>query len=118
MTTLNFLNYTMKYMYLQYFVMYVKSLDDVFYQSIYFCPGSFSKRMKGEREPSYQTVCYIAQIFHCNVDFLYGISDKMEADYVIVSASETPELYELVKLLQEKRGLETRLLAYARKLFN
>ena len=79
---------------------------------------AYGRYEKGEREPSYQTVCYIAQTFHCNVDFLYGISDKMEADYVIVSSSETPELYELVKLIQEKKGLETRLLAYARKLFN
>ena len=79
---------------------------------------AYGRYEKGEREPSYQTVCYIAQTFHCNVDFLYGISDKMEADYVIVSSSETPELYELVKLIQEKRGRETRLLAYAQKLLN
>lgn len=77
---------------------------------------AYGRYEKGEREPSYQTVCYIAQTFHCNIDFLYGISDKMKADYVMVSSSENPELYALVTLLMDKNGLEDRLLAYAQKL--
>ena len=77
---------------------------------------AYGRYEKGEREPSYQTVCFIAQTFHCNIDFLYGNSEKMEADYVIVSSSDTPELYALVTLLKEKHGMERRLLAYAQKL--
>ena len=77
---------------------------------------AYGRYEKGERDPSYQTVCYIAQTFHCNIDFLYGNSDKMEADYVTVSSTETPELYALVTLLKEKHGMERRLLAYAQKL--
>ena len=77
---------------------------------------AYGRYEKGEREPSYQTVCFIAQTFHCNVEFLYGNSEKMEADYVIVSSSDTPELYALVTLLKEKHGMERRLLAYAQKL--
>ena len=77
---------------------------------------AYGRYEKGEREPSYQTVCFIAQTFHCNIDFLYGNSEKMEEDYVIVSSSETPELYALVTLLKEKHGMERRLLAYAQKL--
>lgn len=79
---------------------------------------AYGRYEKGEREPSYQTVCYIAQIFNCNVDFLYGTSDKMDSDHIIVSSTETPELFALVKLIKGKHGLDNRLLAYAQKLLN
>ena len=36
---------------------------------------TYGRYEKGEREPSYPSVSYIAQIFHCNIDFLYGTSD-------------------------------------------
>lgn len=77
---------------------------------------AYGRYEKGEREPSYQTVCYIAQTFNCNVDFLYGTSDKMEADYIMISSNETPELYALVKMIKEQNDLGGRLLAYAHKL--
>ena len=32
---------------------------------------AYGRYEKGEREPSYQSVCYIAQTFNCNIDFLY-----------------------------------------------
>ena len=37
---------------------------------------AYGRYEKGEREPSYQSVCYIAQTFHCNPDYLYGLSDE------------------------------------------
>ena len=77
---------------------------------------AYGRYEKGEREPSYQTVCYIAQTFNCNVDFLYGTSDKMEADYIMISSNETPELYALAKMIKEQNDLGGRLLAYAHKL--
>ena len=77
---------------------------------------AYGRYEKGEREPSYQTVCYMAHVFHCDVNYLYGMSDNMVADYVIVSESESPELFTLVNLAQEHKGLDARLLAYARKI--
>lgn len=77
---------------------------------------AYGRYEKGEREPSHQSVCYIAQTFHCNVDFLYGISDKMEADYVMISASENPELYSLVEIAKGNDEIAHRLLAYAKNL--
>ena len=68
---------------------------------------TYGRYEKGEREPSYPSVSYIAQIFHCNIDFLYGTSDVMNCDYIVISRSESPELYSLV---------EDRILAYAREL--
>ena len=70
----------------------------------------------GEREPSYQSACFIAQTFHCNVDFLYEISDQMEADQIIVSRSESPELYELVQMMQTDQELRSRIFTYVREL--
>ena len=48
---------------------------------------AYGRYEKGEREPSYQMVCFIARTFHCSVDFLYGISDSMNDDYIIISRS-------------------------------
>ena len=76
---------------------------------------AYGRYEKGERKPSYQTVCYIAQIFNCNIDFLYGNSDKMTSDYIIISANDT-ELYSLVKLAQNNVDTQKRLLKYAKKL--
>ena len=73
-------------------------------------------RLKGEREPSYQSVCYIAQVFHCNVDFLYGVSDDMDCDYIIISRSESPDLYALVEIMKKDAELSNRLTIYAREL--
>ncbi len=77
---------------------------------------TYGRYEKGEREPSYQSVCFIAQTFHCNIDFLYGLSDKMDADYFIVSRSESPELYSVVQISKNNNNLSSRLLAYAKKL--
>lgn len=73
---------------------------------------AYGRYEKGEREPSYQTVCYIAQIFHCNIDFLYGTSNKMKSDYITISSTESA-LYSLVQILQNNQDMTNRLLAYA-----
>ena len=76
---------------------------------------AYGRYEKGEREPSYQSVCYIAQTFNCNIDFLYGNSEQMECDYILVSP-ETPELYSLVEIAKNHKEIENRLLAYAKEL--
>lgn len=78
-------------------------------------PMAYGRYEKGEREPSYQSVCFIAQTFHCNVDFLYGLSTEMKPDYIMISRSKDPELYNLFQLVQNN-NMEKRLLAYAEKL--
>lgn len=77
---------------------------------------AYGRYEKGEREPSYQSVCFIAQTFHCNIDFLYGTSDEMKADYIIVSRLKSPELYSLLLEIHEDNDMQNRILAYARKL--
>ena len=78
---------------------------------------TYGRYEKGEREPSYQSVCYIAQIFNCNIDYLYGNSNQKECNYILVS-QDTPELYTLVEFTKEHKGIETRLLEYAKKIAN
>lgn len=41
-------------------------------------PMVYGRYENGQREPSYPTVGFIAQTFNCNIDFLYGTSDKTD----------------------------------------
>ena len=77
---------------------------------------AYGRYEKGEREPSYQSVCFIAQTFHCNIDFLYGVSDEMSSDYIIISRTESPELYSLIMEIQKDKTIKNRIISYARKL--
>ena len=45
----------------------------------------YGRYEKGEREPSFQTVSHIAQVFGTTTDFLYGKTDDPTADSVIVN---------------------------------
>lgn len=76
----------------------------------------YGRYENGQREPSYPTVGFIAQTFNCNIDFLYGTSDKTDPDYIIVSSSNDPELYSLIKMIKQDSNVEGRILTYARKL--
>ena len=77
---------------------------------------AYGRYEKGEREPSYPSVCFMAQVFRCSTDFLYGISDNPTADSFVISRSEDPTLYALILEVQNNENLKNRLLAYARKL--
>lgn len=79
----------------------------------------YGRYENGEREPSYQTVSFIAQTFQCSTDYLYGLSDSMTPSTITVSASEEPDLFLLVETLKnDKSGLLNRLLAYTEHLDN
>ncbi len=77
---------------------------------------AYGRYEKGEREPSYQSVCYIAQTFHCNVNFLYGISDVVDCDYIVISQSETPELYSLIEIIQQNHAIKDKVMTYVNEL--
>ncbi len=77
---------------------------------------AYGRYENGQREPSYQSVCFIAQKFHCNVNFLYGISNEMTSEYITISRSESPELYSLIELINNNTDIKERLLIYAQKL--
>lgn len=77
---------------------------------------AYGRYEKGDRKPSYQSVCFIAETFHCNIDFLYGISDEMYSDYLIVSRADSPELYSLILEMQKNDNFKERIIKYAKKL--
>lgn len=76
----------------------------------------YGRYEKGEREPSYQTVCFIADVFGTTSDYLYGISDTTTTKTMTVSSETDPELFELVKAMKADPGLIRRLSAYASKI--
>jgi transcriptional regulator with XRE-family HTH domain len=74
----------------------------------------YGRYEKGEREPSYQMVSYIAQTFHTSIDYLYGFSDEMNTRSLIVSEQDEPDLFLLVELTRQNGNLLPRLLEYAK----
>lgn len=77
---------------------------------------AYGRYEKGEREPSYQSVCFIAQTFQCNIDYLYGISNEMKSDYILISRHESPELYSLLLEIRKDKMFKDRVLTYAKGL--
>lgn len=76
----------------------------------------YGRYEKGEREPSYQTVCFIAEVFGTTPDYLYGKSEIDSRDSITVSSATNPALFELVSSLNGNEELIKRLLSYANKL--
>lgn len=76
----------------------------------------YGRYEKGERTPSYQTVSYIAQIFHTSTDYLYGLSDDETVAVKTISSVDEPDLFLLIELAQNNKSMIPRLLAYADKL--
>ena len=79
-------------------------------------PMGYGRYEKGERTPSFQTVAYIAHVFHTSTDYLYGLSDDKADTVITVSSFDEPELYLLVQTAQNNKDMISRLLAYADKL--
>jgi transcriptional regulator with XRE-family HTH domain len=74
----------------------------------------YGRYEKGEREPSYQMVNYIAQTFHTSIDYLYGYSDEMNVRSTIISEKDEPDLFLLIELTRKDEKLLPRLLEYAK----
>ena len=72
----------------------------------------YGRYENGDREPSYQTVSFIAQTFHSSVDYLYGISNDKDSTILTISKDEEPDLFVLVQSARNDRKLLERLLAY------
>lgn len=76
----------------------------------------YGRYEKGEREPSYQTVCFIAEAFGTTPDYLYGESEIDSCDSITVSSASNPLLFELITSMQNDPMLAERLIAYANKI--
>jgi transcriptional regulator with XRE-family HTH domain len=74
----------------------------------------YGRYEKGEREPSYQMVSYIAQNFNTSIDYLYGSSDEMRIRSTTVNEKDEPDLFLLIELARQDEKLLPRLLEYAK----
>lgn len=73
----------------------------------------YGRYESGEREPSYQTVSFIAQTFNSSVDYLYGKTDDKNVTTLTISAKDEPDLFFLVESIRNDSHMLERLLAYA-----
>lgn len=73
----------------------------------------YGRYENGDREPSYQTVSFIAQKFHSSVEYLYGLSGSQDASILSISKNDEPDLFLLVQSARNDADLLKRLLAYA-----
>ena len=73
----------------------------------------YGRYENGDREPSYQTVSFIAQNFHSSVEYLYGISDNKDTTILTISKDDEHDLFLLVESARKDVDLLKRLLAYA-----
>ena len=76
----------------------------------------YGRYENGQREPSFQTVCFIAATFNTTYDYLYGLTDDPSRSTITISSSENPELFSFINSLQKDKDLEKRLLTYYNKL--
>ena len=76
----------------------------------------YGRYESGEREPSFQTVSFIAQSLGTTTDYLYGITDNPEIDSITINQSENPDVFEIVQHLKKEDDLSDRLLAYYKEL--
>lgn len=71
----------------------------------------------GERTPSIQTLEVIAKCFNTSVNYLTGKTDDMNPDYIVVSKTDDPILFELTSSLKDIQADQLdRLLTYYNKL--
>ena len=76
----------------------------------------YGRYERGEREPSFQIVSFIAQAFGTTSDFLYGLSDNPTMNTITISVDDNPELFELVTALKNNQELAARMLAYLKRI--
>lgn len=72
----------------------------------------YGRYESGDREPSFQTVSFIAQVFGTTAEYLYGeTEDDTPCEYRI-DKKESPELFMLVQACRNDENTAKMLLAY------
>lgn len=72
----------------------------------------YGRYESGEREPSFQTVSFIADTFGTTTDFLYGSTDDSSSKTITISADKNPEMFQLFEAINNNNDLTQRLLSY------
>ena len=73
----------------------------------------YGRYESGARTPSYQTLCYMAQIFGTSYEYLCEETDDPSPKEIVISAKKEPELFAFVQDLRaDGKVTQGRLKAY------
>lgn len=72
----------------------------------------YGRYENGDREPSFQTVSFIAETFETSIEYLYGLTDNPLRTSITISSQTDPDLFLLVNKIQDNNSLTKRLLTY------
>ena len=72
----------------------------------------YGRYESGEREPSFQTVSFIADTFCTSTDFLYGETEDASCNTITISVDKNPEMFQHFKAINNNNDLAKRLLVY------
>lgn len=76
----------------------------------------YGRYESGQRSPSYQTICFIAQAFNTSAEYLCGETKDSHPDTILIDRNTDQELFEFVSSMQKDAALAKRLLTYYKEL--
>ena len=72
----------------------------------------YGRYESGQRSPSYQTICFIAQTFNTSPEYLCGETNNSNPGTILIDINADNTLYELVGSLQKDKEMVKRLMDY------
>lgn len=78
----------------------------------------YGRYENGQRTPSYQTICFIAQVFNTSPEYLCGMDSDASAKTIVIDQNEAPELFNMLEELGSNSDMEKRILGYYQKIKN
>lgn len=80
-------------------------------------PMGYWRYENGERIPSYQMICFMAQTFHCSYEYLCCETDDPSPTAIVVSKKDDPILFEIIKSISDdESGMRKRMISYYGKI--
>lgn len=80
-------------------------------------PMGYGRYENGDRVPSYQMICHIAQVFGTSYEYLCDASDDSKPTSLLIAKEDDPSLFDLAKNYSEMDDKDKdRLIAYYKKL--
>jgi transcriptional regulator with XRE-family HTH domain len=76
----------------------------------------YGRYENGQRTPSYQTICFIAQAFNTSPEFLCGENNDSSPRTITVDQAVSPELFNMLEAINSDNSIKERLLTYYSKL--
>ena len=80
-------------------------------------PMGYGRYENGDRIPSFQMICFIAQALHTSYEYLCEETDDPAPRSILISVNDNPDLFNLVLHYQELNDTDQkRLITYYKKL--